>query len=344
MTSIKIINYKIILAFSLFAVLSCKKQVNKESETTEESASQVVEETTKKVLEKNKTYAEISIKENGKWTGNKYEGGDFKNVSQLRVPDNHTDHSYYIRYEGPGWESNKIGYRLYLDWRNAIDIFGKLTDTLVLSKVGQDGFDSYHEKDDWGMDILKVGKSLGIGSVGRFVNDSVIHFKEVDSTLISIKNTSEESALEINYHGWKTANDKMNLKSVLSIKPNKRYTQYTLHPSDSLAGICTGIVKFENIDLIQDEKDNAWGYIATYGQQTLVPDNLGMAIFYKKSEVSSHVNSKFDHLLIFKPTRQEITYYFLGAWEQEKNGIKSEEDFKSYLDDKLIELNENNKL
>ena len=112
-----------------------------------------------------KTYAEISIKEGGYWKGREYMEGKFKNVADLKVPSEHTDHSWYIRYEGPGWESNKIAYRLYLDWRNAIDIFGKVTETMVLSQVGQDGFDSYHEPQPWGSDILKVGKAKGFDYV-----------------------------------------------------------------------------------------------------------------------------------------------------------------------------------
>lgn len=73
-----------------------------------------------------KNYAEISVKDDGKWENRKYIGGTaFKNVQTLKLAKEHTDHSFDIRYEGPGWESNKVGYRLYLDWRNAIDIFGK---------------------------------------------------------------------------------------------------------------------------------------------------------------------------------------------------------------------------
>src|SRR6218665_1759251 len=121
----------------------------------------------KKSKTKKQTYAELSIKEGGKWVGQKYEGGTFKNVTSLKVPKSHWDHSFFIRYEGPGWESSKIGYRLYLDWRNCIDLFGKVTDTMVLSKVGLDGFESYHHPSDWGMDILKAGKALGVG-VGAF--------------------------------------------------------------------------------------------------------------------------------------------------------------------------------
>ncbi len=292
-----------------------------------------------------KTYAEISVKEGGKWVGQKYEGGTFKNVTSLKLPKSHWDHSFFIRYEGPGWESNKIGYRLYLDWRNAIDIFGKVSDTLVLSKVGQDGFESYHHMSPWGMDILKAGKALGIGSIGRYSGKEVLHFQLVDSTFARVENSPKSSSVIVDYKGWRTANDKIDLKSTLTIEPNNRYTKHTIKPSAKIEGICTGMVKFKNVDLVTKMSDNKkWAYIATYDKQTLIPDNLGMAIFYKVSTVKEQKESEFDHLLIFKPTKKEVSFYFLGAWEQEKDGIKTKEAFYQYLDQKLEELNKKNKI
>ncbi|HMQ62883.1 MAG TPA: DUF4861 family protein, partial [Flavilitoribacter sp.] len=123
---------------------------------------------------KKRTQAELSHKTGGKWEDRKYIGGDFQNVQSLRVPPEHTDHSFFIRYEGPGWESDKVGYRFYLDWRNATDIFGKKTEDMVLQRVGLDGFDSYHEPGEWGMDILKVGPSLGIGTPGIWLRDAAL--------------------------------------------------------------------------------------------------------------------------------------------------------------------------
>ena len=161
---------KIIAALLLLSLASCQAQNNK---TTSKNS---------------KTYAEISVKEGGKWEGRKYIGGTFKNVQSLKLAPEHTDHSFDIRYEGPGWESNKIGYRLYLDWRNAIDIFGKKTEAMVLPKVGLDGFDSYHEMSDWGSDILKAGKGIGIGSIDRYLNNEKLHFYAVDSTIAMVQN------------------------------------------------------------------------------------------------------------------------------------------------------------
>ena len=133
--------------------------------------------------------------------------------------------------------------------------------------------------------------------------------------------------------------------SELTIQPNQRYTQHTIHPSKAIEGICTGIVKFKNIDLVvKKSANNKWAYFATYGQQSLVPDNLGMAIFYKVSDIKEQTEGEFDHLLIFKPTKKSISFYLLGAWEQEKNGIKTNEEFYNYLDQKLDELNKNGKI
>jgi hypothetical protein len=292
-----------------------------------------------------KTYAEVSVKEGGKWEGRKYIGGTFKNVQRLKLATEHTDHSFDIRYEGPGWESNKIGYRLYLDWRNAIDIFGKKTEKIVLSQVGQDGFDSYHEMSDWGADILKAGKGIGIGSIDRYLNKERLHFYEVDSTIATVANTPENSVVKVQYYGWKTASDKIDFTSELTIQPNQRYTQHTIHPSKAIEGICTGIVKQKNTELLQKESQNKkWAYIATYGTQSLVPDQLGMAIFYQTNSVENIVDAEFDHLLLFKPTTKVVDFYFLGAWEQEPNGIKSKEAFVKYLEERLKTLEKNNKM
>ena len=292
-----------------------------------------------------KTYAEISQKEGGSWNGRKYSGGNFKNVQTLVLNPLHTDHSFDIRYEGPGWESNKIGYRLYLDWRNAIDIYGKKTEEIVLPNVGQDGFDSYHEMSDWGADILKVGKGLGIGAIGRVVNGEMLHFNDVEKTTASVENNKANSKVTVDYKGWKTNGQSTDFTSELTIFPDERYTQHTVKSSNALDGIVTGIVNLYKLPLIQRTVPNGkWGYIATYGKQTLFDDNLGMAVFYKISDTEEIYKGKDDYLIRFKPTTEKVTFYFLGAWEKEPNGIKTEKEFLKYLDQNLSKLNAGNVL
>ena len=332
-----------VLLVVILCFFSCKEKAsNTKSDTLTEENSEV----------KNtpKTYSEISIAQGGEWIdgprGHKeYSGGTaFKNIDSLGVPSQHTDHTWFIRYEGPGWENSQIGYRLYLDWRNAIDIYGKKVDSIVLPYVGQDGFDSYHEPANWGQDILKAGKSMGIGGYGRIVADTVVHFQNVKSTIAKVENLKQESSVNITYKEWQSGNENIDLNSKLSIYPSDRFTKAELTPSKEITGLCTGIVN-HNVEFFKKEGEK-WGYIATYGVQTLAspPDNLGMALFYKLDEVEEQKQGEHDHLVIFKPTTQTLTYYFLGAWEQELNGIKTKEAFLADLNHKLQSLNETNSI
>ncbi len=331
------------LSLVILSLVSCKE---KKSESNSEAKANQKSE----MKSASTVFAEISIAQGGKWIdgsrGHKeYNGGtSFKNVDSIKVPKEHTDHSWFIRYEGPGWENSQIGYRLYLDWRNAIDIFGKRVDTLVLPYVGQDGFDSYHEPSPWGQDILKAGKSMGIGGYGRMVADTVAHFRNVKNTFASVKNLDGYSIINISYEDWKTGNDSIDLHAQLTMYQNDRFTKAELTPSKAITGICTGIV--DHGVAFHKKEGEKWAYIATYGLQTLAspPDNLGMALFYKLDEVAEQKKGLYEHLVIFKPSTETITYYFLGTWEQEPNGIKTEDAFIQDLNKKLKVLDKTNVL
>jgi hypothetical protein len=119
---------------------------------------------------------------------------------------------------------------------------------------------------------------------------------------------------------------------------------HTIQSSKAITGICTGIVDHGVEYFTKESTNKKWAYIATYGEQTLVPDDLGMAIFYEVETVAKVIDAEFDNLLEFKPTTNPVSFYFLGAWEQEKDGIKTKGEFLTYLNEKLTELNTNNKL
>lgn len=294
------------------------------------------------------SYAELSVKEGGQWEGDQYIGGIFKNIQELTLPAEHTDHSTYIRYEGIGLENNQIGYRLYLDWRNATDIFGKKVSTLVLPEVGQDGFESYHHDAPWGQDILKSGRTIGIGSYGRYdeQNDYVETFKTVKNTTAKVSNEQDKSFAIIDYKGWKTWGTAVDLQSKLTIFPKDRFVKVDLSLSNTLSGLCTGIVAIKNIPVKQGISNNKkWAYIATYGNQTETKkdDRLGMAIFYPVESFDKYVKTKSTHTVVFRKTKN-VSYYFLGAWSLEPSGLTTEESFYQDLEKKLEILDKNNQL
>lgn len=106
------------------------------------------------------------------------------------------------------------------------------------------------------------------------------------------------------------------------------------HAADSL---CTGIVKLEGAEKILLQGPT-WSCLATWGTQSLNEDQLGMAVIYPSSKALTVTEDQLNHVVLFKPGQDELTYYFLAAWEKEPRGIASREAFERYLDTCLYRL------
>ncbi|WP_299597395.1 glycoside hydrolase family 88 protein [uncultured Microbulbifer sp.] len=287
-----------------------------------------------------RTQAEISHKVGGEWVEREYRGGSFQRVSSLDVPQEHTDHSYFIRYEGPGIESDLVGYRVYLDWRNGFDIFGKKTREPVLQGVGQDGFDSYHEPADWGMDILKVGSAVGVGGYGYWDGEKTIRVSDVQDWQVDIaENGDIYSAFKIQYKDWKpTETLQTDLTAVLSIHAGSRLVEVNAKTSEELDNLVAGIVNHEGTDLIVGNMDitgHAYTYIGTYGAQSLDGANLGMAVIAKRKAIDEVTKDEHNQVAVLKPAGNEVQYYFVAAWanevETEHGPITTRAEFEAYL-------------
>lgn len=290
-----------------------------------------------------RTQAELSPKTGGEWKNREYIGGQFKNVDYLRVPPEHKDHSWFIRYEGPGWESDRVGYRLYLDQRNAVDVFGKRVPDPSLQRAGLDGFDSYHELQEWGMDVLKVGKSLGVGSLATLVNGSAVRVEATDSVTCRItENGTEYSSFLTRYLGWNTGVSKVDVDSRISIHAGTRLTHNRITVKGNIDNMATGLIKDDKVkpELFTKKGDaSAYGYIATYGAQSLNNgDNLGIVVFFNPAQVVEFTEDAFSHIVKLKPASGKIDYYYAGVWQLEPNGITDKAGFMAYIDKVAKEL------
>lgn len=303
---------------------------------------------------KKRVQAEISHKVGGQWLAHtkpaehlkdknlqEYQGGKFQNVSQLTPPDYYSDHSNWIRYEGPGIESDKVAYRFYLDWRNGFDIFGKLTKDPILGQIGQDGYESYHHMQPWGMDILKVGGSLGAGGFG-FMSTSdtptLEHVKDVTKRqAIIAEDGNIQSRVNINYVGWKNSLNTQNLTANISMVAGSRLAKVHLGLEKDLPNITAGVVKHQGSQFIQGEINTSayqYSYIASWGKQSLDGSLLGMAIFFKKGQLIKVLEDDKNYLVQLKPRGKSgettVEYYFASVWQPE-SGIDNKKDFIAYL-------------
>ncbi|MCD8482982.1 MAG: glycoside hydrolase family 88 protein [Verrucomicrobia bacterium] len=279
-----------------------------------------------------RTQAELSIVQDDR----------FKNVRTWTTPPGFRDHNYQIRYEGPGWESDRIGYRLYLDNRNGIDIFGKRTPAMVLHTVGQDGYDSYHQPADWGMDILRVGKAVGLGSFGAWRNHAIQGLEDVHTRTSTVTaNGPLLASHSIQYNQWRIGGRDFDLTANLSIQAGSHLTHVLLRVEPQMH-LATGIVKLENATRLDGptnvpEKDYTW--IATWGDQSIIGDGLGMAVFYRPRDLMEVTEDAFNHVVRLRVRNGHVGYAFGAVWAQEPDSDWNPETFLEWCRRQALLLN-----
>lgn len=290
-----------------------------------------------------RTYAELSHKIGGEFEGNKYEGGySWVKPNRITVDGDFRDHAYYIKYEGPGWESDMAGFRFYLDQRNGVDVYGKKTPGISLPAVGVDGYDNYHNMADWGMDILKVARALGLGSIASWDGEKAIRVEKRDSATCYIPADGKvRSQVMTTFYGWETNNDKFNLKSLITIDAGNRASHMALKADKDIDNLTTGIIKDKNADLILPQENNKsnWSYIATFGKQSLNSDMMGLAVFYRTDQLKEITEDDLNHIVVLKPKDGFAEYYFMPTWEQDWNPVKTKDDFMECINEMLDKLN-----
>ncbi|GHT38122.1 hypothetical protein AGMMS49965_00540 [Bacteroidia bacterium] len=288
-----------------------------------------------------RTYAEIAHKIGGHFEGQNYVGGfSWVKPNYIRVPDNFKDHAYYIKYEGPGWESDKVGFRFYIDQRNAIDVYGKKTPGIVLPFVGVDDYESYHHLSDWGMDNMKVGEALGIGSIAVWDGERAVRVEKTDSVISYIPADGKvRSQVMTTYYGWDANGTKCHLQSLISIDAGSRASRMELLLDKPIENLAVGINKDKNAAFFsQINKNEEWSYIATFGKQSLNDDNMGLALFVRTKQIKELTEDTRNHVVILNPNSY-VDYYFMPTWELDWEPVVTKDDFVRCINEVLNRLN-----
>ncbi|QKX16993.1 DUF4861 family protein [Microbulbifer sp. YPW1] len=283
------------------------------------------------------TYAELAVRKGGTLgEDGKLSGGEYVPVTTMQLPSDHQIGNRLFKYEGPGWESEQVAYRLYFDERAAIDIFGKTKPQLVLPQVGQDGTD-YHALADWGMDVLKVGPSLGIGGVGLWHEGKLEGVRQFAGASLDVFNEATASGVHLHYRGWIAADTERDLEMTLSIAPGSRLTQVLAQSEAPVETWATGIVRHGLEPLVSTDTNQQWGYLATWGEQSLANDNLGMAIFFRNADLQNITDDAHNHLVLLKGG-DRARYQFAAVWRDDD--IQTREQFIAYLEQTSAALGE----
>lgn len=286
-------------------------------------------------------------------------------LSEVILPNDLPKSTGFQKYQtdGPSWENDKVGFRHYLDGRNAKDLFGKKVAYMSPENVGINAKgeveDNYHVMEDWGRDILAVGNSVGLGGytlltndqpmrLGVTVNDAV---NNIDKTTFHIVTEGPvKSVLNYHYQGWKPSEDRnYEVNETTTIWPGMYAYQNTVEFSnlqgDETLGI--GLVNIHNQNPLQEIKVNDdWIVLLTHDHQTY--DRgwiLGMAIIVPRSIYEGYTEApktgQLTNTFLAKlkvENHKPVTYYAAAGWELADDRFKTAEGFKSYITNLVEQL------
>jgi len=240
--------------------------------------------------------------------------------------------------DGPTWENDKVGFRHYLDGRNAKDVFGKKIPTITPENVGVNSVgaveDNYHQMYDWGRDVFPVGSSVGLGGYALLINNEVKRLGIlVNDTINNVEKTTfkivsegpENSVLSYDYHNWNASGNRYQVHETTSIWPGM-YAYKNTVSIDGLKGNETFLIALSNINnqkgvkvvesgdwvcLIQHDK-------LTYNREWI----LGTAILVPKKGYNGYIEApkkgQLTDSYLAKMTienNKEISYYAVAGWE-----------------------------
>lgn len=245
--------------------------------------------------------------------------------------------------EGPGWENELVGFRNYLDARNGMDIFGKVVPEMVLDSAGIN--EDYHLMQDWGHDILRVGTSLGAGSLAIVSTGNLLRAApEAEGNFEIISEGPIRSTLRLTYNNWNVDGNNLQMVHDIAIYAAKWYYESTVWfpeyngEMELVSGIAT--IDLGDKDAYMKDYEGKVTMVATHGQQSYDLQNLGMAVMVKNPQFSGierigPTTDPINNTLLVKMKVQNdnpVKFRFYSCWELSDKNFADENYFIQFLD------------
>ena len=287
----------------------------------------------------------VFIQRSNVWLASPQDDGTYKEETEAKRPaitrENHAQTRQLFQFEGPGWENDRVGFRIYFDDRNGIDIFGKTTEIMVLENVGID--EDYHALQDWGMDILKVGASLGGGSIALEVDGDLHRVAPgSDGSYKLITNGPLRSIFQLKFDNWNMEGNQFSVLHEITMYGGAWYYQSNVSVEGGVQNlnIVTGITTLD----LDDKQANFTDYengivsLSTHGRQAIEGEYLGMAVMLEKDDYLGYDYldenaGDIVHSFIVRMNKRDkpTSFKFYSAWELSDPDFASSEKFEELL-------------
>ncbi|HQK39479.1 MAG TPA: DUF4861 domain-containing protein [Flavobacterium alvei] len=257
--------------------------------------------------------------------------------------------------DGPSWENDKVGFRHYLDGRNAKDVFGKKIPAITPENVGINSAgaveDNYHQMYDWGRDVFPVGSSAGLGGFALQVDNEITRLGILGAdTLNNIEKTNFKivaegpvnSVLNYQYNNWKASGNNYQATETTSIWPGM-YAYKNTVKIKGLKGnetLLVGLSNINNQNGLKVIEVGKWVCLIQHDNLTYKREwIMGTALILPKKDYLGYIEApKTGQLTDSYLAKMKIVdntsvrYYAVAGWElsADKN-FKTPQDFTNYV-------------
>ena len=252
--------------------------------------------------------------------------------------------------EGPAWENDKVGFRKYFDIRNANDLWGKTTGKMVMDLVGVNPDSIYHKLNWWGMDILKVGRSLGAGAIAlkiplkQSAKDTLLRLGSNAKHIIyrSVADGPVRAIFSITYEECKVAANMQSITviEIISIWGGQYFYNNEVWVQNAPKGtkLITGIPDFYEC-AVDSIKTRSSVVMYSYGKQSENSDTLTMAVmiplksFDKIDKTRASYPNISNAYLISQQIENDkrVGYRFYSLWQLTDKIFADKKNIQSFL-------------
>jgi hypothetical protein len=236
---------------------------------------------------------------------------------------------FNVRYEGLGWESEDIAWRIYFDKRNAIDIYGKRRPGLYLDVFAAPEY-VYHLESPLGRDIFMVAPTQGVGSVVAIVNGKAMPVADVAERKWRVLATGPVRSIgEYEFKGWKIEGKTVDMVSRFTQWAGEHGFHHRVTVSNA-AGLelAAALPRKPGIGPLTTSLGHDMLAVVTWGPQVVVPgtkagntelpgEDLGLALMGRNNQLAAQKQDDANYLFPLMLQDNAAEWYAAAMWDQE---------------------------
>lgn len=265
--------------------------------------------------------------------------GQHPEVKSITYPGNADLLDMYNSLYGHGavFESELAAFRIYMDNRQSIDIYGKTHPRLEMDSTG-----FYTTKEQlgqgYGCDILWAGQSVGAGSFRGYQNETPCYIDTVAWRRQTVLASGPVRAIvEVADGQWTYNGHPLQMRQRYTLYAGHRDVEVSVTVSGSLPGdtFCTGIQKLESepSGFMQDDGlCGSWGCNVPEKNEPGHREWVGLGLYAAPGNRIGLREDDFNYLTLLRPDKdRQVRYRLTVCARREKDGFKTAQEWFDYL-------------